>query len=91
MSKIADFFKSHHIQLALAVGASIIAIAYVSKRVLSEPIGNLSAALPAFVAVFYEAVRAKYPDSRVSTAWYWVVGVLATTVVIILVALLLDS
>jgi len=85
MSKIVDFFKSHHIQLALAVGASIIAIAYFSKRVLPEPIGNLPAALPAFVAVLYEAVVAKYPDSKVSTSWYWVVAVLATTAVVILV------
>jgi len=91
MSKIVDFFKSHHIQLALAVGVSILAIAYVSKRVLPEPIGKLPAALPAFVAVLYEAALAKYPDSKLSTAWYWVVAVLATTAVIILVYVLRAS
>jgi hypothetical protein len=83
MSKVADFFRSHHIQLALATGASILAMAYFSKRVLPEPIGNLPTALPPLLMVAYEYVRHRYPESRFATAWYWIVGILATTAVII--------
>ena len=36
ISKLKELIKSPHIHIALATGASIIILAYVSKRVLSE-------------------------------------------------------
>lgn len=88
MSKIADFFKSHHIQLALAAGASIIALAHVSKRVLPEPMDNLAQAFPPFLAVVAEGVITKYRDSKIGTPWYWVVAILLATVVVIVAHLI---
>jgi len=48
MSKVKDFFKSPHIQIALATGFSIIVMAYFSKRILPRPIGYLPSAIPPF-------------------------------------------
>lgn len=83
MPKIVDFFKSHHVQLALATGASIIVLAYVSKRMLPEPMHNLAQALPPFVAVIAEGIITKYKDSRIATTWYWVVAILLVTALMI--------
>jgi len=83
MSKVKDFFKSPHIQIALATGFSIIIMAYFSKRVLPRPIGYLPSAIPPFFMAIYEAVHAKYKNKKISTAWYWVVAILLTTAIII--------
>jgi len=83
MSKIADFFRSHHIQLALATGVSIIVLAYVSKRVLPTPMDTLAMAFPPFVATLAEAFIAKHKDTVLGTAWIWVVAVLLATAAVI--------
>jgi hypothetical protein len=83
MSKIAEFFKSHHIQLALAAGASIIVLAYVSKRVLPEPMPDLHLAFPPFIAVVAEAVITRYKNSWFARTWYWVLAILLATVLVI--------
>ena len=83
MSKIVDFFKSHHIQLALAVGASIIALSYVSKRVLPEPMDNLVMAFPPFVAVVGEGVISMHGESWYGAAWVWVLATVLATVLVI--------
>ena len=85
MSKLAEQIKSNHVQLALAVGASILAMAIASKWLLPKPIGYLSQAFPTFLAAIYEAAYAKHPDSKLCTTWYWIVAiVLATALVIVL-------
>ncbi len=83
---MADF-KSHHVQLALAVGTSIIAIAVFSKFVLPKPVGYLSTAFPSFLAVIHEALmsRPRYKDSKITTTWYWVVAILVATAAVIVV------
>jgi hypothetical protein len=83
MSKVAEFFKSHHIQLALATGFSIIALAYFSKRVLPEPIPYLHLAFPPFLAVVAEAIIAEYRNSWFARTWYWVLAILLATVLVI--------
>jgi predicted histidine transporter YuiF (NhaC family) len=83
MSKVKDFFKSPHIQIALATGFSIIVMAYFSKRILPRPIGYLPSAIPPFLMAIYEAVLTKYKNKKISTAWYWVVAILLTTAIII--------
>lgn len=88
MSKLKELLKSSHIQIALATGISIIVLAYFSKRVLPRPIGYLPTALPPFLMVVYEALRDRYKDRKICTAWYWVVAVfVATALVIALTAL----
>jgi hypothetical protein len=83
MSKVGDFFGSHHIQLALATGASIITLAFFSKRVLPEPIPTLHQALPPFVAVLAEGVISQRKDSRIARTWVWVLAILLSTVLVI--------
>ena len=85
MKKLRDFFKSPHIQIALATAVSIIAIAYFSKRILPKPIDNLVTAIPPFIALIFEAVLNKYKNKKIATTWYWVVAILLSTVLIILI------
>ena len=82
MGRIRDFFGHPIIQMALAVGASILVLAYFSKRVLAEPLGDLELALPPFMAVLHEAVAHFRKD-----AWYsrTVVGIAAVLVATVLV------
>ena len=85
MSKISEQIKSPHAQLAVVAGASILAMAIVSRWLLPKPIGYLSQAFPPFLAVIYEAVYSKHPDSKLCTTWYWILAiVLATALVIVL-------
>ncbi len=84
MSKVRDFFKSPHIQIALAIGFSIIVLAYVSKRILSEPMGKIALAIPPFIGTIFEIMLGRYKESKICTAWYWVVAILASTGLIIL-------
>jgi hypothetical protein len=85
MSKIKDFFRSPHIQIALAVGLSIIIMAYFSKRILPEPLSYLSMAVPPFIATIYEGFSSKYKNSKYFKTWYWITAIfIATAAVIIL-------
>lgn len=60
MSKLKKVFGSGHIQIALATGISIVVMAYMSKRVMEEPISDLFLAIPPFIMTLYETVlRAK--------------------------------
>ncbi len=83
MSKLKQFITSPHIQIALATGVSIIAMAYFSKRILPEPIGYLPTAMPPFLMVIYEALLNRHENSRICTPWYWVVAILGSTALII--------
>lgn len=83
MSKLKELIRSPHIQLSLASGFSIIVMAYVSKRVLAEPIGYLPLAIPPFLMVIYEAVVDRHRNSRICTTWYWVAAILAATLIVI--------
>jgi hypothetical protein len=87
MSKLKDFFKSGHIHVALATGASIILLAFFSKRVLSEPIGNLSRSGPPFLMVIYESLTSikKYKSKKWMKSIYWVLAILIATATVILV------
>ena len=83
MTKLKELIKSPHIQIALATGLSIIVMAYVSKRVLSEPIGYLALAIPPFIAAIYSAIFNKFKDSKICTTWYWIVAILIATALVI--------
>lgn len=72
------------VQIALALGASIIALAWVSKRVLDEPMRPLALGLTSFVVLVYEMVSVRYAERRWTRSRYWVAAVLLTTVVVIL-------
>jgi hypothetical protein len=84
MNKLKELIKSPHIQIALATAVSIIVMAYFSKRVLSDPISYLQMAIPPFIALVYENVLNKFKKKKVATAWYWVIAIIGSTVIIIL-------
>ena len=66
--KLKVFFSSPHIQIALATGFSIILMAIFSKRILSEPIGYLSLAIPPFIAAIFELLFEKHKDTKFLTS-----------------------
>jgi hypothetical protein len=83
MSKLTEKLKSPHVQISLAAGASILATAIASRWLLPEPMGYLAQAFAPFLAVIYESVYSKHPDSKVSTTWYWVVAIVVATALVI--------
>ena len=83
MSRLTERIKSRHVQLALAVGTSILAMAIASKWLLPKPIGYLSQAFPAFLGAIYEAVYIKHPDSKLCTTWYWTLAIVLATALVI--------
>ena len=91
MASLTRKIKSPHIQLGFAVGMSILALATASRWLLPEPMGYLSQAFPPFLAVVYEVVYNKRPNSRLSAAWYWVVAILLATALVIGIHMLLAA
>lgn len=86
MSKIKEFVKSPHIQIALATGLSIILLAYFSKRILPEPIGNLPSAIPPFLMIMYEGVLSKHKGKNIAKVSYWIAAVFIVTALVIIYA-----
>jgi len=84
VNKINELFKSPHVQIALATGTCIIIMAYVSKRVLPEPIGYLPLAIPPFFMTLYEYFSNRYKDKKITTTFYWVVAIFLSTALVIL-------
>lgn len=84
MSKIKELLKSPHIQIAIATGICIIILAYVSKRILPQPMSELAIAIPPFLMTIYEAVLSRHKDSKISTPWYWILAIFAATAILIL-------
>jgi hypothetical protein len=84
---IRDFFASKHIQLALVSGISILALAYVSKRVLPEPMDKLLVALPAFLVAIGEGVIGMKKKAWYVNANLWIATVALSTTLIILIYL----
>jgi|GEM_PF-661890 len=81
---LTEAIASPHIHIALATGISIIVLAYVSKRVLPEPIGYLPMALPPFLMVIWEAIFDRHKDSWIFRSGYWVAAIFLATAVVIL-------
>jgi hypothetical protein len=87
MSSGKGFFRSAQIQIALVTGFCIIVLAYFSKKILPEPIGFLSLAIPAFIATVYESFRSKYNYLRIFKKGYWLLAILLSTLLIIILHL----
>jgi hypothetical protein len=85
MSKFKETIKSPHIHISLATGISIIVLAYFSKRILPEPIGYLSLAIPPFLMTIWEALFSKDKYKKICKTWYWITAIfIATALVIVL-------
>jgi len=88
MEKLIELFRSSHIQIALITGICIIVMAYVSKRMLAEPIGYLPLTVPPFIATLYESLAVKYKDLKILNTVYGIVAILISTVLVIVFHLL---
>ena len=83
MSKLKEMFKSGHVPIALATGISIVVMAYVSKRILPEPLPYLYMALPPFLMTIYEGLASKEKNAKYTKTWYWVAAILVATLIVI--------
>lgn len=84
MEKIKEYLAHPIIQIALAAGASIIVLAYVSKRVLPQPLSTLELALPPFVATLFEAVAETRKGAWYTRPIFGIVAIALATVLVIL-------
>jgi hypothetical protein len=87
MLNLKKTLKSSHIQIALAVGFSIIAFACFSKWILARPLRPMLLTIPPLIEAFYEGLRKKYKDARFLKTWYWVVAIISSTVLIMILHL----
>ena len=88
MSKVKELLKSGHIHVALALGASIIVLAYFSKRVLDEPMRPIYHSITSFFMLGYETLIGTKKKTRFTNSLYWVSAIIVVTVIIIIVHLL---
>jgi hypothetical protein len=81
---LKNLIKSGHIHVALALGASIIVLAYVSKRALPTPMKPIYLGVTSLIMVAYEAVAGTKKDHVLSRSIYWVSAIVLATAIIIL-------
>jgi len=62
-------------------------LAYFSKKILTEPIGFLSVAIPPFIATVYESLSSKYNHLKIFKKGYWLLAILLSTLLIIILHL----
>jgi len=77
------FWRSGHIQVALATAVSIIILAIASRRLMSRPISDLYVAIPPFLMSLYEGFQRSPKASFLKKTWVWVAGIVLVTLVII--------
>lgn len=69
----------------MATGISIIVMAYVSRRVLPEPMGYLYLAFPPFLMTIYEALSGNKKRVKYCKTPYWVAAIFLATIIVIAV------
>ena len=84
ISKLKKLLKSSHFQIALASGFSILLIASFSRWVFEKPINPFLLTVPPLIEVAYEGILKKHKESKYLKTWYWVCGILFSTILIIL-------
>ena len=85
MKKLKELLKSGHIHVSLALGTSIIVLAWFSKRVLAEPLSYMELSICGLIMLGYETVA---QNKKTANAWftrsiYWVIAILIAMVLII--------
>lgn len=83
MDKPKKFNVHPRIQISLAAGASILILAYFSKKVLPQPLSYLELALPPFLATVYEAVTKNRKAAWISRHLVGVMAILLCTALVI--------
>ena len=87
-SFLKDFIQSKHIQLALVSGASIVALAFFSKRVLPAPIDNTYLTIPALLVVAAEGMLGAKKKAWYTKTTFWLALIVLVTTLIIVIHLI---
>ena len=87
MSKLKEMLKSSHIQMAIAAGVSILAIATFSGLVLHRAMNPMLLTIPVLIEVIYEGLIKKYKQAGFMKTWYWVCAILLSTASIMILHL----
>jgi hypothetical protein len=84
MSKLKEFLKAPIIQVSIAAGVSILAIATSTIWLPMRWFDPMLLTVPALIEVFYGALSRKYRGARFMKTWYWCCGILVSTALLIL-------
>ena len=79
-----EYLKSPHIQIAIAAGLSILAIATSSVWLPTKPLDPLLLTIPALIEVGHGVVFKKCNDAWYAKTRYWVGAILVSTALLIL-------
>ena len=84
MPNLKEYLKSPHIQIAIAAGLSILAIATSSVWLPMTPLDPLLLTIPALIEVAHGYVFKKRKDAWYAKTGYWVCAILVSTALLIL-------
>ena len=87
MSGVKELIRSSHIHIALITGVCIVLLAFVSKWILDEPIGDAENAAPSFIMMLYELLHKRYKGTRAGNPGYWMMAIIGLTILIVVVHL----
>lgn len=87
MSKLKVMLKTSHIQIAIAAGVSILAIATFSGLVLHGTMNPFLLTIPVLIEVIYEGLLKKHKQAKFMKTWYWVCAILLSTALIMILHL----
>lgn len=85
MDRLREYFQSPPIQIAIAAGVSILALATSTVWFPLKPLDPLLLTIPALIEVAHGAVFVKYRDAWYAKTWIWACGILGSTALLILV------
>ena len=84
MPDFKEYLRSPLIQIAIAAGVSILAIATSSVWLPMTPLDPLLLTIPALLEVVHGVLYKKRKDAWYAKTWYWVCTILISTALLIL-------
>jgi hypothetical protein len=84
MPDLKKYLRSPEIQIAMAVGVSMLAFAASSAWVPMNFLDPLLLTIPPLIEVVHWAFSREYKDAWFMKTWYWVCAILASTALLIL-------
>ena len=84
MPNLNEYLQSPHIQIAIAAGLSILAIATSSVWLPMNPLDPLLLTIPALIEVAHGVVFKKCKGTWYAKTGYWVSAILVSTALLIL-------
>jgi hypothetical protein len=84
MPDLKEYLRSPLIQIAIAAGVSILALATSSVWLPRRPLDPLMMTIPALIEVVHGALYKKNKNAWYAKTWYWVCGIIVSTALLIL-------